>query len=79
MHWQPNPLCHVIQITHDNIDLRVDINLVKTFDRYMQIFKIYLREKFGMFLAQKNTKYLGAFETNSFMHIYSNVDITLVI
>ena len=46
MHWQPNPLCHVIQITHDNIDLRVDINLVKTFDRYMQLFKIYLREKF---------------------------------
>ena len=45
----------------------------------MQIFKIYLREKFGMFLAQKNTKYLGAFETNSFMHIYSNVDMSLVI
>ena len=45
VHWQPNPLCHVIQITHDNIDLRVDINLEKTFDGHMQLFKIYFREK----------------------------------
>ena len=55
MHWQPNPLCHVIQITHDNIDLRVDINLVKTFDRYMQLFKIYLLEKFWHVFGTKKT------------------------